>query len=322
MDRLDKIRIRMSIICLILILLILLWWEIPLAYASEEDRVQVTTGPAIGVVTGSATTFLPEEGSSSVSGPSIAIKPSDTTEGTEEETTDGDEKDELLDEEDEEEEITEEEEPEVPQPDSEEMPDEVIGSSYTVSIPKTMVFTRPGSSTGASTWNQSRVTYTITVKATMATGSAIYVIPADSFVFSQEGKSDRIASVYQEQTVFEHSNEISSEELEAGVIVDGVIILPNMTAGVWEGYLTFDIFCTEKMEEDASESEETAVEEPVIEENDAIEEPGKEEVESPDTTEDGETQEFEKEDETIDTILPSEEENELLMEEGKGDEIP
>lgn len=316
MDRLDKIRIRMSIIGLILILLILLWWEIPLAYASEGDRIQVTTGPAIGVVTESATTFLPEEGSSSVSGSSITIKPSDTTEETEE-NTDEDVKDELLDED--EEEFIEEEEPEAPQPDSEEIPEEVIGSSYTVSIPKTMVFTRPGSSTGASTWNQNRVTYTITVKATMATGSAIHVIPSDSFVFTQEGKSDRVASVYQEQTVFENSNGISSEELEAGVIVDGVIILPNMTAGVWEGYLTFDIFCTAKMGEEASKNEETVVEWSVVEENDAIEEPDKEEVESPDTTEDGEIQEFEKEDETVDTILPSEEGNELLMDEGKGD---
>ena len=98
-----------------------------------------------------------------------------------------------------------------------------IGSSYTVTIPKTI--TLDGSTKTGS--------YTVSVAGDIAGDEAVKVVPDASFKMSQTDKADVTASVTQDKTAWEVS--------EFGTAGNGSISASRLTAGAWNGTFNFNV---------------------------------------------------------------------------------
>ena len=98
-----------------------------------------------------------------------------------------------------------------------------IGSSYTVTIPKTI--TLDGSTKTGS--------YTVSVAGDIAGDETVKVVPDASFKMSQTDKADVTASVTQDKTAWEVS--------EFGTAGNGSISASDLSAGAWNGTFIFNV---------------------------------------------------------------------------------
>ena len=98
-----------------------------------------------------------------------------------------------------------------------------IGSSYTVTIPKTITLdgtTKTGS-------------YTVSVAGDIAGDETVKVVPDASFAMSQTDKADVTASITQDKTAWKVS--------EFGTAGNGSISASGLTAGAWNGTFNFNV---------------------------------------------------------------------------------
>ena len=121
----------------------------------------------------------------------------------------------------------------------------VIGSTYQVTIPKTIVL--KGNKNAAST-----ATYKVDVDGDIAGNQYVLVQPDDTFKMKQAGKADVEATVAQDFVQYRASNytsatagdETKMAENNADVIADGEgtgTVSATLTAGRWAGTFNFDI---------------------------------------------------------------------------------
>ena len=98
-----------------------------------------------------------------------------------------------------------------------------IGSSYTVTIPKTI--TLDGSTKTGS--------YTVSVAGDIAGDETVNVVPDASFKMSQTDKADVTASITQDKTAWKVA--------EFGTAGNGSISASGLTAGAWNGTFNFNV---------------------------------------------------------------------------------
>ena len=121
----------------------------------------------------------------------------------------------------------------------------VIGSTYQVTIPKTIVL--KGNKNAAST-----ATYKVDVDGDIAGNQYVKVQPQATFAMKQAGKADVTATVEQEYVQYRSSGyqaavvtgETKMAENNADVIADGEgtgTVSATLTAGRWAGTFNFDI---------------------------------------------------------------------------------
>ena len=121
----------------------------------------------------------------------------------------------------------------------------VIGSTYQVTIPKTIVL--KGNKNAAST-----ATYKVDVDGDIAGNQYVKVQPQATFAMKQAGKADVTATVEQEYVQYRSSGyqaavvtgETKMAENNADVIADGEgtgTVSATLTSGRWAGTFNFDI---------------------------------------------------------------------------------